>query len=146
MPALAVPYRAQNSAYDCGEAVARMVLAFHGRQWPRNRFPGWPCPVDGTDPRTLESFFRGNCFRVQSGEMQLADLRHHTRAGRPVACLVQCGGVGHWVCVNGVIGRMIQVLDPASGPRVTSGGGFVSIWSDLARDGTTYQGWGIAVG
>jgi hypothetical protein len=58
-------------------------------------------PIDGTDPRALESFFRRLGIPAQSGEMDWRDLAYHTARGRPVAALVQLDGCGHWVRCGG---------------------------------------------
>ena len=138
-----LPKVLQKKGHDCGLAAATCVGRYYGRKL---RTPdGWPCPIDGTDPRILEPYFRANGFGVQSGEMVIEDLVHHTRAQRPVLALVQSHGVGHWVVVSGVSAAGVHFMDPATGLSVEPSGGFWSRWSDVCRDGSSFRGWGIAV-
>jgi hypothetical protein len=65
-------------------------------------------PIDGTDPRALESFFRRLGIPAQSGEMDWRDLAYHTARGRPVAALVQLDGCGHWVAVWRATSRRVS--------------------------------------
>lgn len=133
----------QKQGHDCGLAAARCVALYYGRTL---RAPtGWPCSIDGTDPRILEPYFRGNGFGVQSGEMLIDDLRHHTRMLRPVLSLVQRGGVGHWVVASGVLRGRVHYMDPSLGLTVEPVAAFRERWRDVCRDGSSFRGWGIAV-
>lgn len=137
---------AQKTGYDCGQAVAKAIIYHYGMRWPRNETPGWPCPIDGTDPRTLEAFFRAMNLYVTAGEMSLADLKHHGKMGRCVVCLIRAHDVGHWVISCGIQRRAVYVCDPNIGKvKRHDPGSFLQSWNDTARDGTSYRQWGIAV-
>jgi ABC-type bacteriocin/lantibiotic exporter with double-glycine peptidase domain len=100
---------------------------------------------DGTDPRTLEAFFRRLGLRVQSGEMTPADLTHHTRAGRPVAALVQLAGGGHWVTVWCADAKAVYWHCPIAGLRSDSPARFRRLWWDWDRFGVHFRQFGVAV-
>lgn len=102
-------------------------------------------PLDGTDPRSLESFFRRVGCRVQSGEMCPRDLAHHTALGRPVACLITFDSVGHWVTVYGANSRFISYHCPVRGLVRDPIGRFRKHWRDYDRGGATYDGFGVCV-
>lgn len=140
---LALPPVLQRDGHDCGLAAVRCVAAYHG--YAVRKPVGWPCQIDGTDPRILEPYLRANGYGVQSGEMEVGDLRHHAKKGRPVLCLVQRGGVGHWVVSAGVGRNRVYYMDPASGQASEPVAGFWGRWRDVCRDGTNFRGWGIAV-
>lgn len=139
---LDVPFIEQRESYDCGAAAAAAVLRFW--RWPLPSLHGWPNSVDGTDPRILEAVLRGAGLGVQSGEGELCDLAHHTRQGRPVICLVQHNGCGHWVVCKGVARGHVYLMCPASGDRRVKAAEFAGLWCDTCRDGTRYHHWLIA--
>lgn len=101
--------------------------------------------LDGTDPRSLESFFRRVGCRVQSGEMTLPDLIHHTGQGRPIACLVQFDSVGHWSTVYGANTRTVAYHCPIRGIVREAIKSFRKNWQDYDRSGATYDGFGVVV-
>jgi ABC-type bacteriocin/lantibiotic exporter with double-glycine peptidase domain len=103
-------------------------------------------PIDGTDPRALESLFRRLGIPAQSGEMDWRDLAYHTARGRPVAALVQLDGCGHWVAVWRATSRRVSWHCPADGPRSASPAAFRRGWWDWGRDGVDYRCFGVAVG
>jgi ABC-type bacteriocin/lantibiotic exporter with double-glycine peptidase domain len=139
---LDLPAILQRTDWSCGQVAARVVFQFHGF---RGRTPQGS-PIDGTDPRTLETAFRRAGLRVQSGEMEPDDLRHHTRAGRPVVCLVtEDDGVGHYVVVAGVKGRTVFYHCPTAGAKSELLTRFAARWHDSDRVAVRYERWGIAV-
>jgi ABC-type bacteriocin/lantibiotic exporter with double-glycine peptidase domain len=103
-------------------------------------------PIDGADPRSLESLFRRAGFPAQSGEMDWRDLAYHTSRGRPVACLVQLEGCGHWVAVWRASSRRVSWHCPEYGPRSATPAEFRRGWWDWSRDGVDYRCFGVAVG
>lgn len=141
---LTLPDLRQRDGFSCGPTSAAIVLQHLGRTSPRS-FPSCS-PVDGTDPLALVPVFRRAGLAVQSGEMSIADLRHHTRQGRPVVCLVQMdGSYGHYVVVGGVWRRRVYYQCPTRGPWSESATVFASRWWDMGRD-VKYYHFGIAVG
>jgi hypothetical protein len=104
-------------------------------------------PLDGLHPSYLEPALRRAGLKTCSGEMDLGDLRHHTRRGRPVVCLVRLGDTGHYVVVGGVARGRVHLHCPARGPlRVPADGpgGFPAAWDDIDRHGQRFSRWGLA--
>ncbi len=143
MPLLDVPLVRQVGPFDCGTAAADMVLRYYRQRMPDLTAAGWPSPIDGTDPRVVEAILRNAGLGVVSGEMDWVDLRHHTGLGRPVACLIQHNGCGHWVVVRGAAYGKVHCLCPAEGEIVLSWSQFDRLWVDVCRDGTRYHQWGV---
>jgi ABC-type bacteriocin/lantibiotic exporter with double-glycine peptidase domain len=104
-------------------------------------------PIDGADPRAMESLFRRLGIPAQAGEMDWRDLAYHTGRGRPVACLVQLDdGGGHWVAVWAASSRRVRWQCPTHGPQQATPAEFVRGWWDWDRAGVDYRCWGVAVG
>ncbi len=144
MPLLDVPLVRQVESHDCGTAAAAMVLKFHRRKVPDLAAAGWPSPIDGTDPRVVEAILRNAGLGVVSGELHESMLAFHVRQGRPVACLIQHNGCGHWVVVVDVAYRRpVQLNCPAEGRRKVRLADFLASWVDVCRDGTRYHQWGV---
>jgi ABC-type bacteriocin/lantibiotic exporter with double-glycine peptidase domain len=131
----------------CGPVCAAVVLdlcGFHPDESTAKVAVGLPVtPLDGVDPRTMESFLRRQGLRCQSGEMTVADLRHHTAAGRPVLCLTRKDG-GHWVVVTGTYHRSVTYHDPDLGPCAQATSQWTAGWYDVDRFGVEYRRFGIA--
>jgi hypothetical protein len=139
---LDLPAILQRNDWSCGQVAARTVFQHFGL---RGKAPPGT-PQDGTDPRSIEAAFRLAGLRVQSGEMEVDDLRHHTKAGRPVVCLVtESDGVGHYVTVAGVRGRTVFYHCSVSGARSELLTRFAARWHDSDRVAVRYERWGIAV-
>lgn len=102
--------------------------------------------LDGTDPRAVESYLRRMGLTVLAGEMTINDLAHFGRTGRPVLCLVQDDGVGHYVVSAGTRRGRVYFQDPLAGPRSLSRLGFDLAWWDYDRLGPAYRRYGLAVG
>lgn len=136
-----LPDLRQKADHDCGQTAARVVYQFFGL---RGRAPQGT-PIDGTDPRTLETAFRIAGLAVQSGTMDAADLKHHTGRGRPVACLVtEPDGTGHWVVVGGVRRGRVFFHCPVEGAKAEPVAAFAARWHDSDRVAVRYERWGIA--
>ena len=139
---LSLPDCRQRDDWSCGQTAARVVFQFHGF---RGRSPQGS-PIDGTDPRSLETAFLAAGLLVQSGEMTPADLRHHTRLGRPVVCLVtEPDGVGHYVVVGGLLRGRVRYHCPTVGASSEPVAAFDARWHDSDRVAVRYTRWGIAV-
>ncbi len=98
-------------------------------------------PMDGTDPRNIESLLRRAGHQLVVGEMSVEDLKYFTRGLRPVICVVK----GHYVVVGGVSKLKVQYQDPLHGPLQCKIGDFVGWWSEDDRLGVKYKQFGIAV-
>lgn len=135
----------QREPHDCGRAGARAVCGFLGVRVPADYFPA--DPMDGIDPGELERRYRGLGLSVVAGNFDLADLRHFTKAGRPVHVPIQADGGGHWVVVKGVGRGKVYVMDPwPDGRQSYATADFLALWSDGTRHGAAYVRWGIAIG
>lgn len=136
----------QQSNHDCGLAACRIVARLFRRRWtPELTARLGTNPMDGTDPRAIESTLRHIGWGVISGEMSIEDLRHHTALERPVICLITRGGIGHYVVVGGIDCGRMHVQCPADGPIITSRTKFLTAWQDVDRLGATYHQFGLAV-
>lgn len=135
----------QAHTWDCGPTAARIVFrCLRRRMTPDTLSRLNASPIDGTDPRALEGALRAAGLGVQSGEMTWDDLRHHTAAGRPVVCLVNANGVGHYVVCGGIDCGRARIQDPAAGPVEIGRSAFLSSWRDVDRWGVHYRQFGIA--
>lgn len=139
---LALPVYYQRNNYSCGPVAVRIALDYLGARG--RRVPA--SPIDGTDPRTLESALWLAGVAVQAGQMDVDDLRHHTRKGRPVIALVQEDGVGHWIAVAGVERGRVHSVCPVRGVVAERSDEFDGRWWDSDRFGAEYVRWGLAVG
>jgi hypothetical protein len=143
MPPLTLRDARQTSEWTCGRAVLETVWDFFG---VRSR-PVPSTPLDGTSPDTIEALLWQSGLSLQSGSMDIADLKYHTGRGRPVVCCVtEAGAVGHWVCVSGVQYRTVFYQCPDDGPSREPIASFEGRWTDQTRRGVSYVRWGIAVG
>jgi len=140
---LDLPVKLQANGWSCGEAAARIVFEFHGARGKKPR----SSPIDGTDPRAMETSLWLSGLSVQAGSMDLDDLRHHTRKGRPVICLVtEASGEGHWVVCAGVTRGYVWYSCPADGACKERVASFEARWADVDRMGVRYVRWGLAAG
>jgi hypothetical protein len=139
--------RQREDDWHCGPVIAATMLdlaGFSEDESTERVARGLPVtPLDGVDPRTLESFLRAQGCECQSGGMDVCDLSHHTRRGRPVACLIREHG-GHWVAVLLTGRKTVTFHDPLVGQRVMSKSKWVEAWYDTDRFGYTYRQFGIA--
>jgi hypothetical protein len=132
----------QDTGSDCGKAVATCVWELRG---VKKRPIPWT-PLDGTAPDTLEAVLWQSGLSLQSGCMDIGDLKYHTSKGRPVICLLTEAGVtGHWVVVSGVRYRQVHFHCPIDGPSFEPIVDFERRWLDQTRRGEVYVRWGIAV-
>jgi len=134
----------QRDNFSCGPACARCVLDFFGLA--KRGTSSATTPIDGTDPRTIEGFLRRAGLRLQSGEMTVADLKHHTEAmERPVIAAVTFDEEPHYVVVSGVRRGRVYLMDPWRGLVSLTASAFVaSWWVGEDRFGARYQSFGIA--
>jgi predicted double-glycine peptidase len=140
---LDLPDVRQREDFDCGTAAVETVLRFLGvRAAGRGVLAD---QVDGTHPSTIEAALRRAGLAVQSGTMTPADLRHHTRQGRPVLCPIAAHG-GHWVVVRGVGRGFVYYSCPAEGAKQVRLSAWLDLWRDSTRAAHDFDRWGIAVG
>ena len=136
----------QQSDHDCGLTVARVLLRFLGRRPTAQQLSGLACdPVDGTDPRNMETFLRQIGLRVQAGSFTVENLDWLTSSGRPVVCLTTpAHGIGHYVVVAGIDGQTIHYQCPTEGPSRSGLRTWLKCWREVDRLGATYHQWGIS--
>ena len=136
----------QNNSFDCGPAVVLSVCRYWGVPASFNRVVQQVgcTSIDGTDPRSIESFFRNSGFYVCSGSMTIDDLKHSVKLGRSVIALIQYG-VGHWVAINKLFRKLVIFQDPWEGLRSEKVDDFDRLWHDVDRFGTVYDHFGISV-
>jgi hypothetical protein len=130
----------QLSDFDCGRAAVEAVLQFYSLP---DRVPVRPDPVNGMSPDVVEAVLRSAGLRVLSGSLTLPDLAHLTATGRPVLCLTQLDGVGHWVVAAGVTSRRVRFHCPARGPASRTLGEWRRLWWDTARNGVRLDAHGV---
>ena len=140
---LNLPDVRQRNNWSCSEAAVRTVFEYHGA---KGKLPV-SSPIDGADPRTLEGALHRAGLVLQSGRMDLEDLRFHTRKGRPVICLVrnQNNDSGHYVVVAGVSRGQVHFQCSTYGFAKQKAGAFEDRWWDIDRGGMKIVSWGIAV-
>lgn len=135
---LDLPDIRQRKGWDCGRAAVDCVLQFLGKSADLRRL--MTTPMDGTDPRNIETMLRMAGCRVLSGEMSLDDLRYQTGNGRPVVAAVK----NHYVVVGGVRLGKVRYHDPLVGPAKATVGDFMVWWNEADRLGVEYKQFGIA--
>jgi ABC-type bacteriocin/lantibiotic exporter with double-glycine peptidase domain len=132
----------QKTDYDCGSTVLRIVCDYY--EIPTKSIKS--DAIYGIHPFELEPAFRRLGLKVTSGEMDVEDLKYHTSKGRPVICLVQCEGMGHWVVCYNVSRGFVRLCDPAEDKKTKFAiNNFNDIWHDNDRNGTIFRGYGLVV-
>jgi ABC-type bacteriocin/lantibiotic exporter with double-glycine peptidase domain len=131
----------QDEDYNCGDAAVDAALSVYGLTRPRRS--KLANAVQGLSPDTVEAVLRALGLGVLSGEMTVDDLRHFTRAGRPVLCCVAWDG-GHWVVVRGVERSRVHVQCPIRGRVPVPVAEWDRAWSDETVRGRAFVRWGIA--
>jgi predicted double-glycine peptidase len=101
--------------------------------------------INGTDPRTIEAFVRGENLKVLSGYMEVKDLEFLAEEGRVVIALVTFEGVGHYVVIRGVENGCVHYHDPGCGEASKSIDEFTRCWMDTDRFGVCYKQFGICL-
>lgn len=138
---LKLPDVRQTDDYDCGDAAVDTVFQWwYGYKPARQRLSN---SHQGMSPDTLEATLRACGLSVVSGPMRVGDLKHYTASGRPVVCLIQFDGVGHWVAVAGVVRGRVHFQDPVGGPRVLRAAEWEKLWHDTHGHGTVYRRWAV---
>ena len=141
VPLLTLPDVRQTAGHDCGEAAAKCVLEVYQVVAK----PKFATPIDGSDPRTLESWFRRLGFHVLSGEMTLDILKAICQQMRPVICLITPeGSDSHYVTVKRVSRRGVYFQCPWDGPSSMSEADWLESWTAVDRCGTRYSRWALA--
>lgn len=140
---MTLPDLRQRDPFSCGRVCRDVVLAALGRPVPDP--DGFPVShLNGSHPQTIEDALRAAGLKVRRGEMDLIDLAHATARGRPVVCLVQHAGGGHWLVAGRVTGRSVYLQCPDRGPVRAGRRAFRRDWWDR-HDGREYRGFGIEV-
>ena len=135
----------QRFDHDCGLTATRILLRYVRKRPPSDLIRLACDPVDGTDPRAIETYLRQLGLRVQAGSYTVEDLSHSTATGRPVVCLVTpAHGVGHYVVVSGIEGQTIHYQCPTEGPARSGLRSWLKGWHEVDRLGAKYHQWGIS--
>lgn len=143
MPPIPLPDRRQQDAHSCGPTVYRIVCEALGVKAPGPKAD----PMDGLHPAYLSAQLQKVAkLPTVVGTLTVDDLKHFTRAGRPVVCLVRLGNSGHYVVVAGVERGKVVYQCPATGPGRQPVDEFVARWHDTDGRGHAYERWGLAVG
>ncbi len=133
----------QDTDYDCGAAAVRAIASHYGCA---ARPAGLANPVQGMAPDTLAAALRAMGLRVASLQMLggVADLRHYTRLGFPVACPITSEAGGHWVVVRGVERGRVHVQCPTRGPGSYPVAQWLAGWHDVSAETLQlFDRWGI---
>ena len=132
----------QTSPHDCGPTAFRIVCDYFSIAPP----PPTSCNIIGVGPDYIEAALRRAGLLVQFGEMTIADLRHHANNERPVICLVNYDGEGHYIVSRGVSRSRVFGVCPTRGRFDMAAADFVAMWNDVSRYGGQYRQFGIAAG
>lgn len=131
----------QDHDHDCGVAAFHTITDYLLERRPTLSAD----PMDGLHPFELEAALRKTGLRTISGSMTLADLAHHQRLFRPVACLIRTPYGGHWVVSRGTTPSRVYVQDPDRGRVWFARKQWQADWWDLDRFATVFRSHGIAV-
>lgn len=133
-----LPDLRQSTDYDCGAVAIDVVCQFYGR---RTRGPvRLANPIQGMAPDTVEAFLRSLGFKLLTGTMSVADLKHFTKSGRPV---LVCRD-GHWVVVRAVGRGLVYYHCPSDGPSKMTITRWEETWNDRTSSGHAYDHYGCA--
>ncbi len=113
------PEVVQTSAMDCGPAALKCVLEGHGVHVSYGRLrDACQTDVDGTSIDTMESVGNQLGLRAEQIVVPADHLLLPEAAALPAIVVVQLSqGLTHFVVAWRRHGRMVQVMDPASGRR-----------------------------
>ena len=142
-----VPDIRQKTDWDGSYAAATSILLMFNRIAP-NTNPAIKQKRQQTNPNNLAEALRSYGLHIQSGEMSQEDLRHHIKQNRPVICLTQYNGTGHYVIVFDVTDYDLGIQCPTQGPIRKSWEDFTKDWWDCIRTENiieSYNQFGIAV-
>ena len=137
----------QEGEWDCGWATVESVCQYFQVYKHRNlmlKLLGTN-GMNGTDPRIIESFLRGEKFNVLSGNMTIDDLKFFTKHNRPVIAMVTFDGIGHYIVIRGVQRKRVYYQCPINGPKSMSIEKFLPQFIDYDRYGVTYEKFGMVV-
>ncbi len=137
----------QTKSFDCGAVTTAVACRVFGICRKKDYFHNLlgTNGINGTDPRTIEAFIRLEGLKVLSGEMDIEDLRHSTKHGKPVITLVNYGNFGHYIVVRGVTRKHVHFHDPELGRQKMLISEFILSWIDSDRFGVCYHQFGIVV-
>lgn len=144
-----MPFVKQEDSWGCSNAVASSILRYY-------RFPRKKCkeiisrmistPIDGSDPRAVEGFYRSIGLSVIAGDMNWEMLQFFGKKKIPCVILVNYDGVGHYVISLGISSNKISIMDPISGFYKMNRDEFEPCWVDWdKRFQVSYTNFGIAV-
>jgi ABC-type bacteriocin/lantibiotic exporter with double-glycine peptidase domain len=133
----------QKTEYDCGVVAVKILLKALGKRLtPEGLLSLSTSPIDGTDPRSIESMLRKFRLNVLSGEMTWNDLAYFTQT-RPVICLITLDNIGHWVVASGIKDGKMHYQDPTHGAQSLGKRKWLEVWREIDRLGAIYRQWGI---
>lgn len=146
---LAVPPIRQATAYSCGPACLRSVMSYFDLPPMREAALRRLCRTTkkgGTQPEKLAAGAKDAGFRVWARRNASLDwLARHLADGRPVICLVQAHGGGHYLIVTGLDVGAVWVIDPSlDNVNAWMKDDFLAAWHDRHGD-TEYRRWSMAL-
>ena len=154
------PQVRQSNEYSCGAAVVRAVLAYYGKDIKEEDLMDKLSTSEtyGTDPNNIISYLKKNKLKVNCiSFMTIEKLKSYVDKKIPVIVLIQAWAAdkkeyketldnGHYVVVIGYTNNKIFFEDPSIYERgYLTYNEFESRWKDVARDGTIYRKYGMAV-
>lgn len=139
---LSLPDVRQESGWDCGRAALRIICEFYNRPLPLF-IANLTNEVTGLAPDTLEAAFRALGLNVISGSWTVDLLKAVTKDGKPVVCLTQLDGVGHWTVVSGIARGYVYFNCPTAGRTKQKIEEWDRIWIDYHYAGGVFDRWGI---
>lgn len=159
---LNVPHRRQSTAWSCGPACVRSILAYYGKRVPeRKLIDALRCtPERGTDPASIALYLRKRGLRVQARPRStMASLGKSAAAGWPTLVVYQDYGCcaaadlstsldhGHYSLVVGVDRDFVYLCDPSSKKktRKIERATFLSRWRDIDASGRVFIRWALTV-
>ncbi len=144
---ISLPDLRQSGDHDCGLVAVQVVLRHIKRRPKASHFQILNCTsLDGTDPRSIEAFFRSIGCHVLAGSMQWDDLKAFTLTDRAIICLTTpAHGIGHYVVVAGIDTSTIHYQCSTEGPCRSGKRTWMKSWHEVDRLGAVYHQWAICV-
>lgn len=145
-----MPIVKQQDLWSCSNAVAGSLIRHFG--FPKKEIKQIvsrmvATPIDGSDPRAVEGFYRSLNLGVVSGNMTWDMLRFFGKKQIPVILLVNFSGTGHYIISLGVKRNRLFYHDPLESEiRSMDRDELDSFWVDWDnRYHVHYKNFGIAV-
>lgn len=132
----------QQESYACGKVMLQVICSYYDKPLPLF-IANLSNAVSGLSPDSLAAGFRSLGFKLLEGNWTIDLLKAVTKGGKPVCCLTQLEGVGHWICVSSVSRGRVWYQCPETGPTSQKIEEFEKNWIDYHYVGGVFDRWAV---